>query len=131
MVGAIIVSRVANLAAHGVSVIGYIPRGLPAFGLPALGLHDTVALLGTAASIFIVILAQSAATARAYAARYGEPFGTDTDLVGLGAGNIAAAFTGTFVVNGSPDQDPDRGRRRRAQPAGLAHHQRAGPRSSC
>ena len=65
-------------------------------------MHDTLALLGTSASIFIVILAQSAATARAYAARYGEPFGTDTDLVGLGAGNIAAAFTGTFVVNGSP-----------------------------
>ncbi len=102
VVGAIIASRVADLAAHGVSVIGYIPRGLPAFGLPALGLHDTVALLGTAAAIFIVILAQSAATARAYAAKHGEPFGTDTDLTGLGAGNIAAAFTGTFVVNGSP-----------------------------
>jgi high affinity sulfate transporter 1 len=102
VVGAIIASRVADLAAHGVSVTGYIPRGLPAFGLPALGLHDTVALLGTAASMFIVILAQSAATARAYAAKYGEPFGTDTDLIGLGAGNIAAAFTGTFVVNGSP-----------------------------
>ncbi len=100
--GAIIVSRVADLAAHGVSVLGYVPRGLPAFSLPAFGLHDILALLGTSASIFIVILAQSAATARAYAARYGEPFGTDTDLVGLGAGNIAAAFTGTFVVNGSP-----------------------------
>jgi MFS superfamily sulfate permease-like transporter len=102
VVGAIIVSRAADLAAHGVSVTGYIPRGLPAFGLPALGLHDAVALLGPAASIFIVILAQSAATARAYAAKYGEPFSTDTDLIGLGAGNIAAAFTGTFVVNGSP-----------------------------
>src|ERR1700722_20192433 len=102
VVGAIIVSRVAHLAAHGVSVLGYIPRGLPAFSLPALGLHDTLALLGTSASIFIVILAQSAATARAYAAKYDEPFSTDTDLIGLGAGNIAAAFTGTFVVNGSP-----------------------------
>jgi high affinity sulfate transporter 1 len=100
--GAIIVSRVAGLAAHGVSVLGYVPRGLPAFSLPAFGVQDILALLGTSASIFIVILAQSAATARAYAARYGEPFGTDTDLVGLGAGNIAAAFTGTFVVNGSP-----------------------------
>ena len=78
------------------------PPRAAGLGLPALGLHDTVALLGTAASIFIVILAQSAATARAYAAKYGEPFSTDTDLVGLGAGNIAAAFTGTFVVNGSP-----------------------------
>jgi len=102
VIGAIIASRVADLAAHGVSVLGHIPRGLPAFGLPALGRHDALALLGTSASIFIVILAQSAATARAYAAKHGEPFGTDTDLTGLGAGNIAAAFTGTFVVNGSP-----------------------------
>jgi sulfate permease, SulP family len=102
VVGAIIVSRAADLAAHGVSVLGYIPRGLPAFGLPALGLHNIFALLGTSASIFIVILAQSAATARAYAAKYAEPFSTDTDLTGLGAGNFAAAFTGTFVVNGSP-----------------------------
>jgi high affinity sulfate transporter 1 len=102
VVGAIIASRVADLAAHGVSVLGYVPRGLPAVGLPALGRHDALALLGTSASIFIVILAQSAATARAYAAKYAEPFGTDTDLIGLGAGNIAAAFTGTFVVNGSP-----------------------------
>ena len=102
VVGAIIASRVANLAAHGVSVLGYVPRGLPAFGRPAFGVHDTLALLGTSASIFLVILAQSAATARAYAAKYGEPFSTDTDLIGLGAGNIAAAFTGTFVVNGSP-----------------------------
>ncbi len=102
VVGAIIASKAADLAAHGVSVLGYVPRGLPAFGLPAFGVHDTLALLGTSASIFIVILAQSAATARAYAAKYGEPFRTDTDLTGLGAGNIAAAFTGTFVVNGSP-----------------------------
>ena len=102
VVGAIIASRVADLAAHGVSVLGYVPRGLPGFGLPAFGLHDILALLGTSASIFLVILAQSAATARAYAAKYAEPFRTDTDLIGLGAGNIAAAFTGTFVVNGSP-----------------------------
>jgi sulfate permease, SulP family len=102
VVGAIIASKAADLAAHGVSVVGYVPRGLPAFELPALGLHDAISLLGTAASIFIVILAQSAATARAYAAKYAEPFSTDTDLIGLGAGNIAAAFTGTFVVNGSP-----------------------------
>ena len=52
--------------------------------------------------MFVVILAQSAATSRAYAAKYEEEFSEDTDLVGLGAANAAAAFTGTFVVNGSP-----------------------------
>ncbi len=100
--GAIIVSWAADLAGHGVTVLGPVPRGLPGFSLPTLRLHDAVALSGTAASIAIVILAQSAATARAFAAKHGEPFDTDTDLTGLGAGNVAAAFTGTFVVNGSP-----------------------------
>ena len=100
--GAIVASWAASLASHGVSVVGPVPRGLPSFGLPALGAHDMLALLGTAATIFVVILAQSAATARAFAVKHGEPLRTDTDLVGLGAANIAAAFTGTFVVNGSP-----------------------------
>ncbi len=52
--------------------------------------------------MFVVILAQSAATSRAYAGKYEEPFSEDTDLVGLGAANVAAALSGTFVVNGSP-----------------------------
>jgi sulfate permease, SulP family len=99
---AIIVSRAADLARHGVAVIGPVPRGLPSLGPPDLGGHDTRVLLGTAVSMFVVILAQSAATSRAYAAKYEEPFSEDTDLVGLGAANVAAAFCGTFVVNGSP-----------------------------
>ena len=99
---AIIVSRAADLAGHGVAVLGPVPRGLPHLGLPALGWHDAAALLGTAASMFVVILAQSAATSRAYAGKYEEAFSQDTDLVGLGAANVAAAFSGTFVVNGSP-----------------------------
>jgi high affinity sulfate transporter 1 len=99
---AIVVSWAAGLAAHGVAVVGPVPRGLPSLGLPALGWHDVRALLGTALSMFVVIMAQSAATSRAYAARYGEPFSEATDLVGLSAANAAAAFSGTFVVNGSP-----------------------------
>jgi sulfate permease, SulP family len=102
VIAAISVSRAVDLAGRGVAVVGPIPRGLPHLGLPALGLHDDAALLGAAASMFVVILAQSAATSRAYAVKYEEPFSEDTDLVGLGAANVAAAFSGTFVVNGSP-----------------------------
>ena len=99
---AISVSRAVDLARHGVAVVGYVPRGLPSLGLPALGWHDAGALLGAAVSMFVVILAQSAATSRAYAGKYEEAFSEATDLVGLGAANVAAAFSGTFVVNGSP-----------------------------
>jgi len=102
VITAISVSRAVDLADHGVAVIGPVPRGLPHLGLPALGLHDAAVLLGAAASMFVVILAQSAATSRAYAVKYEEPFSEETDLVGLGAANLAAAFSGTFVVNGSP-----------------------------
>ncbi|HEY1346425.1 MAG TPA: SulP family inorganic anion transporter [Streptosporangiaceae bacterium] len=99
---AIAVSWAAALAAHGVAVVGPVPGGLPSLGLPALGWHDAEALLGAALSMTVVILAQSAATSRAYAGKYEEPFSEATDLVGLGAANAAAAFSGTFVVNGSP-----------------------------
>ncbi len=102
VITAISVSKAADLASHGVSEIGFVPRGLPSLGLPALDWHDAVTLLGPAASMFVVILAQSAATSRAYAAKYEEAFSEDTDLVGLAAANAAAALSGTFVVNGSP-----------------------------
>jgi high affinity sulfate transporter 1 len=101
---AIIVSQDADLAGRGVAVLGPVPRGLPHLGLPALGWHDAAALIGTAVSMFVVILAQSAATSRAYAGKYEEAFSQDIDLVGLGAANVAAALCGTFAVNGSPTQ---------------------------
>jgi sulfate permease, SulP family len=92
------------VAGRGVAVLGPVPRGLPHLALPALSRHDATALIGTAVSLFVVILAQSAATSRAYAGKYEEAFSQDTDLVGLGAANVAAALSGSFVVNGSPTQ---------------------------
>ena len=104
VVGAIILSRSADLAGHGVAVIGSLPRGLPPLGLPVVGVHQATRLLGTAVSIFVVVLGQSAATSRAYAARHKEMVDPDRDLVGLGAANVAAGLSGTFVVNGGPTQ---------------------------
>jgi len=102
VIGAIFVSWNRDLAADGVSTLGVVPGGLPAFGRPDVGLSDLGALAGTVGAIFLVILAQSAATSRAYAARYQEEFSENVDLIGLGASNLAAGFSGTFVVNGSP-----------------------------
>jgi hypothetical protein len=72
---------------------------VPYVALPALGLHDVTSLLGTGASLFVVVLAESSATTRACAARHNEMTSFDSDLVGLEAANGAAAFSSAFVVN--------------------------------
>ncbi len=100
----IVVSYVLNLSSHGVPVLGPIPSGLPqiAFPNPPMNWVILQQLLPIAASMFVIILAQSAATSRAYADRYNEHLDENLDLVGLGLANIGAALSGTFVVNGSP-----------------------------
>jgi high affinity sulfate transporter 1 len=103
VVGSIVVSKALDLSAHGVSTLGHVPGGLPSFGFPSgMSWSNVSALFPTAFSIFIVILAQSAATSRAYAAKYTEQFSENVDLVGLGMANFSAGFSGTFAVNGSP-----------------------------
>ena len=102
--GAIGASWALHLDAYGVPLLGPIPRGLPRLGLPAVSLDWAAlqTLLPTALVLAVVILAQSAATARAYAARYTEPFRENLDLVGLALANLGAGLSGSFVVNGSP-----------------------------
>ena len=102
VIGMIILSWALNLQAKGVPVLGPVPGGLPHIGLPQVSLTIVPQLLPIAFSMFIVIIAQSAATSRAYAAKYDERFSENTDLVGLTLANIGAGLSGTFVVNGSP-----------------------------
>jgi SulP family sulfate permease len=103
VIGAIVASRMFDLAQY-VHVLGPVPGGLPHLGVPNVRLSwDLIQeLIPTAFAMFVVILAQSAATSRAYAARYNERFSENTDLVGLGLANVGAAVSGAFVVNGSP-----------------------------
>jgi sulfate permease, SulP family len=102
-IGALVVSWALGLDKQ-VHVIGAVPSGLPHLGLPKVDWNWplTARLIPTAFAIFVVILAQSAATARAFATRYDESFSENTDLVGLALANIGAGLSGTFVVNGSP-----------------------------
>lgn len=103
VVGAIAASEAFNLQSHGVSVLGHVPSGLPSLGLPSgVGWHEVVPLLATCVSIFLVIIAQSAATSRAYAVKYKDKFVENNDLVGLSLASVAAGLSNTFVINGSP-----------------------------
>ena len=104
VVGAIAASAAFDFSGHGIAVIGPVAGGLPRIGLPDVTWGEIPRLLPVAASCFLMIVAQSAATARAYAARHRQTLDENADLVGLSAANAAAALSGTFVVNGSPTQ---------------------------
>ncbi len=104
VVCAVAASEIWNFAGHGITIIGPVTGGLPHLGLPQASSKDLQMLIGIAGSCFVMILAQSAATARFYAEHHHQSLDENADLVGLSAANAAAAFSGTFVVNGSPTQ---------------------------
>ncbi len=104
VLGAVAASAAFDLAGHGVTVLGPVEGGLPRLHVPEVSWNELFALLPVALSCFVMIVAQSAATARAYALRHRDRFDENADLSGLCAANVAAAVSGTFVVNGSPTQ---------------------------
>ena len=104
VVGAIAASAWLDLAARGFAVIGQVPGGLPWLKWPNVSWSDTLALTPVAASCFVMIIAQSAATARIYAVKHKERVDENADILGLSAANAAAGLSGAFVVNGSPTQ---------------------------
>jgi len=104
VVGAIAASAAFHFAERGIAVIGPVPGGLPPLGLPDVSWSDVLTLLPVAASCFVMIIAQSAATSRVFGQRYHESVDENADILGLSAANAAAALSGAFVVNGSPTQ---------------------------
>ncbi len=102
VVGSIALSDAFDFESHGITTIGPVASGLPDLSFPSVPLDDMSALAGVALSLFVVILAQSAATSRAYASKYSERADENVDLVGLALANASAGLTGAFVVNGSP-----------------------------
>ena len=102
--GAVAASKTWDFAGHGIATIGPVVGGLPHLGLPDVHWKDVGPLLGVSVSCFVMIVAQSAATARFYAGRDQQPLDESAELVGLSAANAVAALSGTFVVNGSPTQ---------------------------
>ncbi len=102
LVGSIIVSSSTDLPSHGLAVIGPISGSVFHLQLPSVPRGSWSTLVTISLSLALVILAQSAATARAYASRYDEEYEPNRDLLALGLSNLASMASGTYVVNGSP-----------------------------
>ncbi len=102
VVGTIVISYFFNLSKIGISIVGNVPSGLPSIIFPYLTVSDFTTILIASGACFIVIIAQSAATSRAYAFQYSEEVDENKDIFGLALANGIAGLTGAFVVNGSP-----------------------------
>jgi sulfate permease, SulP family len=105
---AVVVTVAASAAFHfsgyGIQVVGSVAGGPPHLSVPPLNWGLVRDLLPVAGSCFVMIVAQSSVTARAYAAKHHQTLDENRDLLGISAANAAAALSGTFVVNGSPTQ---------------------------
>jgi SulP family sulfate permease len=122
VLAAIALSVVADLAGKGVAVVGTIEPGLPALGLPAVGLADLASLVGPALAMALLIYADSGVTGQVLGRRGGYAVDGNQEFVGLGAANIGAALTGGFPVNGSQSRSftaADVGARSQAMNVGV------------
>jgi MFS superfamily sulfate permease-like transporter len=104
VVGTVAASAAFDFSGHGIQMVGPIAGGLPHLSFPSLNWGFVHRLLPVAGSCFVMIVAQSSVTARAYAAKHHQVLDENRDLLGISAANVAAALSGTFVVNGSPTQ---------------------------
>ena len=89
-----------DLSARGVAIVGTVPQGLPPLSLPPLDLELWQSLFVSAALISVVGFVESVSVAQTLAAKRRQRIEPDQELIGLGAANLGAAFTGGYPVTG-------------------------------
>ena len=106
VIGATVVVSIFDLSAKGVAVLGPLPEGLPAFGVPWIGIADLGPVLIGGAAIALVSFADTSVLSRAYAARLGQPVNPNQEMLGLGAANLAAGLFQGFPISSSASRTP-------------------------
>jgi high affinity sulfate transporter 1 len=90
---------VFDLQRQGIAVVGTVPGGLPAPALPAFG--DLRHLVLPAVGVLVVGYTDTVLTARAFAARGGQPVDANQELLALGAANLGAGVLRGFPISSS------------------------------
>jgi SulP family sulfate permease len=103
VVGILAVS-IFHLDQYSVSVVGDIPTGLPAPGLPLVGLSALPYLATGAVGIVFLAVGESLGSARAFAARHAYEIDPDQELIALGAANLSSGLFRGFTVDASLSQ---------------------------
>ncbi|MGV2495967.1 SulP family inorganic anion transporter [Pelagerythrobacter aerophilus] len=89
-----------DLGEKGVNLVGAIPQGLPPFALPSTDLSLIEKLWVPALLISIIGFVESVSVAQTLAAKRRQRISPDQELIGLGAANVASAFSGGYPVTG-------------------------------
>ncbi|MCE0505884.1 sulfate permease [Roseivivax sp. GX 12232] len=89
-----------DLSARGVAVVGAVPGSLPPFSTPGLSPELLAQLIGPAFLISVIGFVESISVAQTLAASRRQRVDPDQELIGLGAANIGAGFSGGFPVTG-------------------------------
>ncbi len=89
-----------DLADRGVKIVGEVPQSLPPLTLPDFSPALLEALLAPAILISIIGFVESVSVAQTLAAKKRQRVNPDQELIGLGAANLGAAFTGGYPVTG-------------------------------
>ncbi|MDK2757012.1 MAG: sulfate permease [Blastomonas fulva] len=103
-IAAVAVSTLAvvllDLEAQGVKVVGQIPQSLPPFTVPLFDAELWQRLAIPALLLSVIGFVESVSVAQTLAAKKRQRINPDQELIGLGAANVAAAFTGGYPVTG-------------------------------
>jgi len=104
VIGGIIAASVFSLEARGVKLLGKVPQGLPAIGLPAVYWHDLNELLPLAIACFLLGVVETAAIGRMFTAKHGGRFDANQEFLALAASNLAAGLGRGFPISGGTSQ---------------------------
>lgn len=104
VVGGIVASGWLGLDARGVKLLGEVPQGLPALGLPAIHWADLNELLPLAFACFLLGAVETAAIGRTFAAKHGGRLDASQEFLALAASNLAAGLGRGFPVSGGMSQ---------------------------
>lgn len=83
-----------------VAIVGHVPSGLPSIGLPTIQWDHINTLWLPALLISLVGFVESVSVGQSLALKRGQRINPNRELVGIGAANLASAFSGGFPVTG-------------------------------
>jgi high affinity sulfate transporter 1 len=104
VVGGILAARMLDLEAQGVSLLGTVPQGLPAPGLPSVSRADLHALLPAALAGFVLGAVETSAIGRMFGQKHDHRLDANQELLAVGVSNLVAGLGRGFPVSGGMSQ---------------------------